>query len=131
MRLAWLVMVAACSKAPAPVSWAHDEKDAFNRARAEHHGVMIDFTAVWSVPSHDLSKTIDSMLPELAERFVPLRIDVSDGSDEVKRIQEAFGATVLPNVVFVSPDGTVSHVTQSLDAPHLRDAIANLVHVDK
>ena len=153
---AWLVLGAACaSRAPAAAishrappeaaaaapreptaedaAWAPDEATAYARARARGRGVMVEFWAAWAVPCDELAQTLRQGAPreELARSFVPVRIDVSEDSDTAAEQRARYGATTLPALVFLAPDGRVAgRVAQVLDAPQLtaviRDAAAAL-----
>ena len=86
-----------------------DETAAFTQARATHKGVMVDFSATWCGPCEALEKTFgDADAYELlTENFVPLKFDVSQGTDADQAIRDKYGATTLPAVVFLDTEGRV------------------------
>ena len=90
----------------AKLPYEHVEAEAFAKARAEHKGVMVDFSATWCVPCGELEVTFGD--PEVYDRitknFVPLKFDVSDGTDANEALQKRYGAGTLPAVVFKSAE---------------------------
>jgi thiol:disulfide interchange protein len=99
-----IALVLACSSQRA--RWLDDEATAFARARAEHKGVLVQVYASWSLPSVEL----DAMLhaPELdgviARSFVPVKLDVTNGTDRDVDAQQRYRGE---GVVLVDASGTV------------------------
>ena len=96
---------------PAPpaqqLSWIHDdEPGAFAKARAEHKGVMVDFGATWCGACIELEHTFaaDGVRDSIASSFVPLKLDVSEGTKAQTELQEKYKAETLPAVIFLDPD---------------------------
>jgi thiol:disulfide interchange protein len=110
-----LVVVAAtaCQQPPA---WSPDEAQAFERARQEHNGVMVEFYAGWSLPAVHLDEQLRSgrIASALAKSFVPVKIDVSDETDGTALILQRYQVATLPTVVFVSSTGSVLERIASL-----------------
>lgn len=86
-----------------------DEKVAFDKARAQNKGVMIDFAATWCGPCEKFELTFgDSDVYEaITTDFVPLRFDVSDDTVENTALKERYGAQTLPAVIFMDTRGNV------------------------
>ncbi len=134
-------LVIACSEAkpvpvPAPSNTAtgsaevasplDPEAAAFARARAEHKGVLVEFYAAWAVPSDELAHAMrdPGVAAPLAASFVPLRFDISEGTDTDMELRERYGAKTLPALVFMAADGSVlGRVTELLDPPQLAEAV--------
>ena len=125
--LAAVGLVIACTRARADgTGWAADEKQAFDRARAEHRGVMVELYATWCVPCEELGKKLRApgLASEIAAKFVALRIDITDDNDKTHAARKRYGADSLPAVVFVTLDGTtVARITRLLDDAELRAII--------
>jgi len=88
--------------------WVHrDETAAFDKARAERKGVMIDFSATWCLPCAELEHTFAApeVFDVLTAEFVPLKVDVTKGTEADEALQAKYGAETLPAVVFVGSDG--------------------------
>jgi thioredoxin:protein disulfide reductase len=91
------------------LAWTYDEVAAFDRARAEGKGVMVDFAAEWCAPCDELELTFgdDEVYDVITRHFVPLKFDVTESSDQNLERRSRYGADTLPSVVFMSTDGTV------------------------
>jgi thiol:disulfide interchange protein DsbD len=89
------------------IEWRHDEAAAYAEARETGKHVMVDFGATWCVPCKEIEKIVgdDSLYADITGSFVPLKIDVSDQDEEDQRLQEKYGAPVLPAVIFLDGDG--------------------------
>lgn len=101
----WGVPEAAKGAAPVEISWLHDEKAALERVRATGKPLLIDFSAAWCAACKelDLHTWIDPMVKqEVAEKFVPLKIDATDETDEVTRLEQKYGIQGLPTVLLVA-----------------------------
>jgi thiol:disulfide interchange protein len=114
------IFMVACSHAAAP-QWAADERVAFDRARAEHKGVMVELYAAWSVPCEEMDRALRrEHVAAALHDFVPVKLDVSDGSDAVEALRARYHSQALPEVVFVATDGKViGRISRVVDEPEL------------
>ena len=91
----------------APLDFKDDEAAAFAAAREREKGVMIDVFAEWCVPCLLVDEIYAE--PEIAElireRFVPLRVDVTEPTDETRAKQDRYDAHNLPTLIFMSEGG--------------------------
>lgn len=89
------------------LAWIYDqEKAAFDKARAEGKGVLVDFSATWCNPCTELELRFGdpAVYDAITESFVPLKFDVTHGTDRDKEARDRYRAQTLPAVVLVSPD---------------------------
>ena len=111
------------------VPWMYaQEEAAFARARAEHKGVMVDFSATWCGPCEVLEQTFgtDDVYEAIMKDFVPLKFDVTDGTDKDLERKGRYGAQTLPAVVFLAPDGTpVGRINKEIEG----DAIVEKIRI--
>jgi thiol:disulfide interchange protein DsbD len=85
----------------------NDEPAAFAQAKAAKKGVMIDFGATWCQACNELEHTFaaDGVAEGITSQFVPLKLDVSKGTDQDTALQEKYGAETLPAVIFLDDQG--------------------------
>jgi thiol:disulfide interchange protein DsbD len=101
----------AAAPAAEGIAWMDDEAAALARAAAENKPLLIDFTAEWCQACHELDRFTfsDARVRALAaDGYVALRVDCTKGTDPaVRAIQQKYGVTGLPTVVFARGDGSV------------------------
>jgi thiol:disulfide interchange protein DsbD len=91
----------------ATFAWQHDYDAAVALARAEKRPMIIDFWADWCTACTELDRNVwgDPRVRAEASRFVALKLDGTDGSDQFNAIVDRFGVVGLPTVVLLDPQG--------------------------
>ena len=90
--------------------WLHDEAAAFDQARKEHKGVMVDFAASWCMPCEELELTFgdDDVYNAITSKFVPLQLsDYVMSEDALEQVRKRYGADTWPHVIFMTSEGNV------------------------
>ena len=90
--------------AESQVGWVYSLDEALSRAQSNNKLVMIDFYANWCPPCKDMDcKTYsdDELGAFVNENFVPLKVNVDKSN-----VDGPYGISSIPQVVFLSPDGT-------------------------
>ena len=70
--------------------------------------VMVDFSADWCVPCHELERSTftDGRVRSLARAFVLYQVDLTRyDSPEAERWRQRYGIHGVPTVIFLTPDG--------------------------
>lgn len=104
-----------------------DEVAAFEKARAEHKFVMIDFSAEWCAPCQAMERAFgtDDVYTAITANFVPLKFDVTKDTEANNEKKARYSAETLPAVLFIDPaDGTVlQRIRKETEAADLLDVI--------
>jgi thioredoxin:protein disulfide reductase len=82
--------------------------DQLAAAQAKGRPAMLDFTADWCVPCHELERTTftDAKVIELARQFESYQVDLTRyDSPESDRWRRSYGITGVPTVIFLAADG--------------------------
>jgi thioredoxin:protein disulfide reductase len=100
LRMGWI------AKPHVPeIPWLHDERSALEQARATGKGLLVDFSAEWCAACKELDLhvfTDPAVKAEVAERFVPLKIDATEETDEITRLEAKYGVPGLPTVLLMA-----------------------------
>jgi len=87
------------------IPWLHDEKVAVQQSRASGKPLLIDFFAEWCAACKELDvhTWMDPVVAkEVAERFVPLKIDATEETEENDSLQKKYGVPGLPTVLMMA-----------------------------
>jgi thiol:disulfide interchange protein DsbD len=100
LRMGWVVKPQVSE-----IPWLRDERSALEQARATGKGLLVDFSAEWCAACKELDEhvfTDPAVKAEVAERFVPLKIDATDETDEITRLEAKYGVPGLPTVLLMA-----------------------------
>jgi thiol:disulfide interchange protein DsbD len=101
LQMGWLGKARAAQEIP----WLHDERAALEQVRATGKPLLVDFFADWCVACKELDEhtfSDPSVKQEVVDKFVPLKVDATDDSDEVNRLEAKYGIPGLPTVLMMA-----------------------------
>ncbi len=95
------------ARAAQAFTWLHSEPEALALAKAEGRPVIIDFWAEWCTACKELDKIAwsDPRVKEAAARFVAIKVDATETTDEVERLAAKYDVPAMPTVIFIDPQG--------------------------
>ncbi|MBF0409152.1 MAG: protein-disulfide reductase DsbD [Candidatus Riflebacteria bacterium] len=122
------------SETATPIKWEHDYKSAVETARIRNIPVLIDFRADWCSICRDIEKNVfpDPMISQFSDKFVFLKIDLSENSPEKKEISNKFEVIGLPTLIFLKPSEEEIHnlrITGGISAKELAESLSNALNV--
>ncbi|HRX51692.1 MAG TPA: cytochrome c biogenesis protein CcdA [Candidatus Krumholzibacteria bacterium] len=88
-------------------AWLTDEDTAFARAARDGMPVVMDFWAEWCAACIELDHQTwnQAEVLALAERFVPVKMDMTARNDRNKARNERYGVIGMPTVIFFDSEG--------------------------
>lgn len=112
------------------LAWVRDEPEALARAKRDGRPVIIDFWAEWCTACKELDRTAwaDPRVREEASRFVAVKLDGTNDSDQFQAAADKYGVVGMPTVVFIDPRGreVPERVTAAIDAPEMVRALRSV-----
>ena len=108
------------STRPADIAWLHDETTAVNQSRATGRPLLIDFGADWCAACKELDVhtwSDPTVAQEVSAKFVPLKIDATDETEEIERIEKKYAVPGLPTVLMVACKDPEPQCTVPQDGP--------------
>ena len=94
--------------APPSIQWLPFDEATFAAAQAERRPVILDFSAEWCVPCHELDEFTfsDPAVVRATEGFVRMRVDLTRfDSPESQALRTRFAIAGVPTIVFLGADG--------------------------
>jgi thiol:disulfide interchange protein DsbD len=102
LRFGWL---GAPSDSRVDIPWLHDERTAVQQSRVTGKPLLIDFGAEWCTACKELDVhtwTDPVVAKEVAQKFVPLKIDATDESEANDALLKKYGVPGLPTVLMLA-----------------------------
>ncbi len=91
--------------------WFKSESEAYARAAAEGKPILIDGWADWCVACKKMDQTTfndPSVISLLQERWVLVKLDLTETNDATEALAEKYGMQGLPSVILVPSGGDLS-----------------------
>lgn len=87
--------------------WLRDEAQAVAQASREHRPLLVDFGAEWCLPCKEMERRTfaDPAIQRELSRFVLLRIDCTEGTQESEALQKKYDSETLPSVLLFDGSG--------------------------
>ncbi|MBN1884185.1 MAG: thioredoxin fold domain-containing protein [Candidatus Krumholzibacteriota bacterium] len=109
----------------AGIGWTPFEERLLERAAADGEPVLVDFSADWCIPCHELEHATfaDAGVIALAAKTVALKVDLTRPSARETELKKRFGVRGVPTIIFIDRAGeeaTALRVTGFVDAAEFR-----------
>jgi thiol:disulfide interchange protein DsbD len=122
---------------PFQIPWLSDEKAAVQQSLASGKPLLIDFSAEWCAACKDLDVhtwTDPVVAKEVSDRFVALKIDATEETDEINQLTSKYDVPGLPTVLMMAcrderppqcavPGEGPTRVTGFLPAPEMLERL--------
>lgn len=93
------------SDKPFQIPWMSDEKLAVQQSRATGKPLLIDFSAEWCAACKELDRhtwTDPVVAKEVSDRFVALKIDATEETDQINQLTSKYNVPGLPTVLMMA-----------------------------
>ncbi len=89
------------------VRFEHYEEEALAAAFASGRPVIVDFSASWCLPCHELDRSTFTHreVIDLSRRFAMFKVDMTYDSPEARALRHKFQVNGVPEVLFFTPAG--------------------------
>jgi len=91
----------------ASIDWKEFNESLLEEARASGTPVIIDFSADWCIPCHELEEKCfpDERVIEQAGKFVTLKVDMTRVGEKQKKLKKRFDIRGVPTIIFIGKNG--------------------------
>ncbi len=89
----------------AQIPWLHDERMAVQQSRSSGKPLLIDFGAEWCAACKELDVHTWSdpvVAQEVAKKFVPLKVDGTEDTDQIEDLYKKYAVPGLPTVLMMA-----------------------------
>lgn len=89
------------------IEWIPFSEESLVEAVENEKPVMIDFTADWCIPCHELDHKsfTDPTVIELSKSLLPLKVDLTKHGDREKKIKKDYKIFGVPTIIFIDQSG--------------------------
>ena len=113
------------------IAWLPFNAEVVANAARDGKPVVIDFSAAWCLPCHELDKKTfsDPEVMRLSANLVPLRVDLTKSGAAETKIKNDYGVRGVPTIVFIDKTGaeiTGLRVTGFIEASEFRKRLEAL-----
>ncbi len=121
---------AVVSASKQAINWEYDFSAALKKAHNQSKPVMVDFSAEWCTACNELEEETFLPLKELIqERFIALKIDLTQSSPEKSELQKKYKVVGLPTVIFLNSNGDeLKRFSGFINAQDFQQLINNLAN---
>ncbi|MCU0639059.1 MAG: thioredoxin family protein [Candidatus Krumholzibacteria bacterium] len=90
------------------IAFSPYSKEAFDAAVSGGRGIMIDFSADWCVPCHELEMITfsDPAVLSLSGKITTLKVDLTRSGEREKELKKEFGIVGVPTIIFFDASGS-------------------------
>lgn len=117
------------SRNPQSIQWEDNIDSGFVLASAQSKPVVLHFVADWCIPCVQFEKQVlgdATVARELKDRFVTVRLDVTNSTPSDEKLQNRFKAKTLPALLVLSATGQEITRIQSGRMPSVDEFLAQL-----